>query len=108
MPGLEACIEGKHVVILNPDGEQAAAATFAELRALGRQGCRVPGASSVLPVTLFAGARPGEANIDLFDAVEFCTLYVRGAGFNRRAVRVARKYGLPLTGTSRISTASLL
>ena len=103
VPGLEACIEGKHVVILNPDGEQAAAATFAELRALGRRDAAFLAPHPYYPSRSSLG-RALEANIDLFDAVEFCTLYVRGAGFNRRAVRVARKYGLPLIGTSDLHT----
>jgi hypothetical protein len=39
-------------------------------------------------------------NIDLFDGIEYCSLYLRGLNPNRKAVRVARRFGLPLIGTS--------
>lgn len=99
VPGTEALIEGKHVVLLNPDEEQMKARTFAELRALGRRDAAVLAPHPFYPTSssLWGGLT---RNIDLFDAVEHCSLYFTGINPNRRAARVARKHGLPLLGTS--------
>jgi hypothetical protein len=35
----------------------------------------------------------------LFDAVEYCAFYSGVLGFNRRAVAIARRHGLPMVGT---------
>ncbi len=99
VPGIEASIEGKHVVILNADAEQASAGTFNEVRALGRRDAAFIAPHPYYPSMESLG-RVLEANIDLFDAIEYCSFYFRWAGFNRKAVRIARKYGLPLIGTS--------
>ena len=99
VPAAELIVEGKHVVILNPDEEQARAATFADLRRLGKRDAAI-----FAPHPYFMlGSCLGEdlvANIDLFDAVEHCCLYARGVNLNRKAVRVAQRFGLPMIGTS--------
>jgi hypothetical protein len=99
VPGIEACVEGKHVVILNPDRQQVQATSFQQLRARGRRAAAFIAPHPYYPSGDSLGSAL-EPNIDLFDAIEFCTLYFRWAGFNRKAVRVARKYGLPLIGSS--------
>jgi predicted metal-dependent phosphoesterase TrpH len=99
VPGFEPRIGGKHVVILNPDGEQASARSFAELRAMGRRNAAVIAPHPFYPVPESLGRRLVE-NIDLFDAVEYSSFYFRKAGFNRRAAEVASRHGLPLIGTS--------
>lgn len=98
-PGLEQLVEGKHVLLLNPDAEQAAARTFAELRALGKRDAAIIAPHPFYP-SRTSLRRALLDNIDLFDAIEYCTLYFPWLNFNRRAVRVAREYGLPLVGTS--------
>ncbi len=101
VPAVELLVEGRHVVALNPDAEQAAARTFAQLRALGRRN-----AAFVAPHPFYLEnsclGRDLVANIDLFDAIEYCTLYYHGVNPNRRAVKVARQHGLPMVGTSDI------
>lgn len=105
VPGIEACLNGRHVLVLNPDARQANANTFAGLRALGKRDAAViaphpyyPAASSVLGEL--------ERNIDLFDAIEHCCFYlpgsrrVPGLDPNWLARRIARKHGLPMVGTS--------
>jgi len=99
VPGIEAYIEGKHLLILNPDKEQCAATTFGQLRELGRRDAVFIAPHPYYP-SFHSLGRALEANIDLFDAIEYCTMYFWWASFNRKAVRIARKYGLPLIGSS--------
>jgi len=99
VPALEALIEGKHVVILNPDAELAAARTFAQLRALGRRDAFILAPHPFYPDNRCLG-RKLLRNIDCFDGIEYCSLYRPWLNPNRKAVRVARRRGLPLVGTS--------
>lgn len=99
IPAIERMIEGKHVILLNPDSEQTKVRTFAELRALGRREAAVLAPHPYYPIS--SSLRSDlERNIDLFDAIEYCSLYFRGLNFNGRAAKVAARYGLPLVGTS--------
>jgi len=100
LPALEQNVEGCHILILNPDAEQARACTFADLRALGRRNAAIIAPHPYYPLGSCLGAKLIE-NIDMFDAIEYCTLYTRGINWpNRRAERVARRHGLPMVGTS--------
>lgn len=99
VPALEALIEGKHVVILNPDPEQAAAKTFPQLRALGRRDAFILAPHPFYPDNRCLG-RKLLRNIDCFDGLEYCSLYRPWINPNRKSVRVARQRGLPLVGTS--------
>ncbi|NIA12659.1 MAG: hypothetical protein GWP08_01170 [Nitrospiraceae bacterium] len=99
VPAVELLVEGKHVVVLNPDEAQAQATTYAELRELGRRDAAFLAPHPYFPDKTCLGKRLVE-HADLFDAVEYCGLYTWGLNFNRRAVRVAKRFGLPLAGTS--------
>jgi predicted metal-dependent phosphoesterase TrpH len=99
LPAVEKLIDGKHVLLLNPDEEQAAAQSFAELRRLGRRQAAVVAPHPFYPTkTSLHDALA--ANIDLFDAIEFCNLYYASLNFNRKALRQAHRCGLPMVGTS--------
>lgn len=99
IPGVELDFGEGHIVVLNPDEEQCAAAGFDELRA-----ARGRGEVIIAPHPFYPTSRSLRGafveNVDLFDAVEYCALHAPGVNLNRRAVRVARKHGLPLVGTS--------
>jgi len=99
VPGVELSLEGKHVVVLNPDAEQASARTFGELRAMGCRNAAIIAPHPFYP-TFHSLGRELVRNIDLFDGIECSSLYCRGADFNRRARRVAREFGIPLVGSS--------
>jgi len=100
LPAIEQNVEGCHIVLINPDTEQAQACTFADLRALGRRDAAFIAPHPYYPLGSCLGAKLVQ-NIDLFDAIEYCTLYARGINWpNRRAARTARRHGLPLVGTS--------
>jgi len=99
VPAIETLIEGKHVVLINPDPEQAAATTFDALRALGRRNAVILAPHPFYPAK--ACLREALiANIDLFDAIEYSCFYYYGCNPNRKAVRVAKQYRRPLIGTS--------
>lgn len=98
VPGAELFVEQRHVVALNPDDAHLAVATFAELRSVGRRD-----AVFFAPHIFYGGASLGKKfadNADMFDAVEHCSLWLRGINPNRRAVALAKQLGLPLVGTS--------
>ncbi|NUM53074.1 MAG: hypothetical protein HUU46_05470 [Candidatus Hydrogenedentes bacterium] len=99
VPGIEKFIEGKHVIILNPAPEHLAAHTFQEFRALGRRGAVfiAPHPYYPAPHSLLSDFT---RNIDLFDAVEYCSLYFRAVNPNRWAESAAKAHGLPMIGTS--------
>ena len=99
IPAVELNVESRHVVVLNPDKQQAAASSFATLRSLGRRDGLILAPHPYYPEKSCLHARLVE-HIDLFDAIEYCSIYLSWLNPNRRAVAVARRYGLPLVGTS--------
>jgi predicted metal-dependent phosphoesterase TrpH len=99
MPAIELCVEGKHIVVLNPDTEQAGAATYAELRALGRRAAFLVAPHPFYPERACLHGKLIE-HIDLFDAIEYASLHLPGINFNRKAAAVAKRFGLPMLGTS--------
>jgi predicted metal-dependent phosphoesterase TrpH len=99
IPGLEKFIEGKHVLILNPAREHLSAHTFEEFRMLGRRNAVfiAPHPYYPAPHSLMSKLLP---NIDLFDAIEYCSFHFRGFNLNPWAERVAQQHALPMMGTS--------
>ncbi len=99
IPAIEALVEGKHVLILNPDPEHARAKTFASLRRAGRREAAIIAPHPFFPVPVSLGAKLIE-HVDLFDGIEYCFFHFAGVNFNRKAAAVAHRYGLPLLGTT--------
>jgi predicted metal-dependent phosphoesterase TrpH len=99
VPGVEATIEGCHVLIYNLDVSPSSLRTFADLRKY-----RTPEWLVVAPHPFFPA--PGSLRhrlrreLDLFDAIELSHFYTRRIDFNRRAIALAEKAGLPLVGSS--------
>ena len=98
IPGVERTVEGRHVLLLNFATGAEQVCTF---RDLARLKARQPGLV-VAPHPFFPGnvclGRELERYAHLFDAVECNAMYARGANFNRRAERWARRQGKPLVG----------
>ncbi|MCX6900521.1 MAG: hypothetical protein NT105_17720 [Verrucomicrobia bacterium] len=103
IPGCEVFVERREVLCLNiTQAEVDRIRTFADLRAWkrakGEAGLVIaPHPFYPVPQCLqhkFYG------NLDLWDAVEYCHMHIRGLNFNLKAERVAREQGLPLVGTS--------
>jgi predicted metal-dependent phosphoesterase TrpH len=99
IPGVEATVEGKHVLLYNIDVPPEQVRTFADLRRLRRPDWLVAAPHPFFPGSICLRRRLLE-QIDLFDAIEFSHFYTAGVDFNRAAVRLARETGLPLLGTS--------
>lgn len=101
IPGIEATIEGAHVVVLNPDGDIERVRTFEALRRYREEH---PGIFVLAPHPFFPDryvlGRRLDRHIDLFDAIEHSWFYSRRIDFNRRAERAARARGLPYLATS--------
>ena len=99
IPGVEATIEGAHVLVYNLDVAPARLRTFADLRRLVRPDWLVAAPHPYFPASFALRDRLVQ-EIDLFDAVELSHFYTRWIDFNRPAVRLAMETGLPLIGTS--------
>ena len=99
IPGAEATIEGRHVLLYNIDVPLSAIGTFARLRQFKGPDWLVIAAHPFFPGSTCIGERL-LAEIDLFDAIELSHFYTRQIDFNQRAVQLARNVGLPLLGTS--------
>lgn len=98
IPGLEQTIEGKHVLLLNFSPATEQVKTFADLAALKRN---EPGLV-IAPHPFFPHGSCLQAlldrHADLFDAVEYNAMFMRGVNFNRAAERWARAHGKPMVG----------
>ncbi len=99
IPGAEATIEGRHVLIYNFDVSLSMLRTFADLRRYKTPEWLVIAAHPFFPAQYSLGRRLLR-EIDVFDAIEFSHFFTRSIDFNRRAVELARATGLPLVGSS--------
>ena len=99
IPGIERNINGKHVVILNPDTEHASANSFDDLRRIGRRDAAFIAPHPFYPIPSSLG-RQFLRNRDVFDCVEYSSLYLRGVNPNLLAQWAARWAALPMVGNS--------
>lgn len=99
IPGVEACIKGKHILLLNmpfrPD-------SYTSFEAVLRQ--KTFDSLVVAPHPYFPGPTSLDGQLEampyLFDAVEYSCFRTSRIDFNREAVRFAEKHGLPIVGNS--------
>ena len=99
VPGVEATIEGCHVLLYNIDVSLSMLRTFADLRRYKGPEWLVLAPHPFFPATFSLGGRLLR-EIDLFDAIELSHFYTRHIDFNRPAVALARTRGLPLVANS--------
>jgi len=99
IPGVEATVEGRHVLVYNADVEADKLRTFADLRRYRTPEWLVAAPHPLFPATSCLRERLWQ-QIDLFDAIEFSHFYTPRIDFNRPAVKLAAAVGLPLLGTS--------
>lgn len=104
VPGIEATIKGKHVIILNSRKDVEAVSTFEDLREYRKNH---PEIFVIAPHPYYPHLRKYSLlsdllkNIDLFDGIEYCHYYTRAFNrFNSMACKVAANHGKPLVGTS--------
>jgi len=98
IPGVETFIRRKHVLLINFT-EKKHILTYEDLKKYKKDSVLV-----IAPHPYYvAGMCLGndlEKYIDYFDAIEYCHFYYKFFNLNRKAVRIARKYNLPLVGNS--------
>jgi len=105
IPGIEKWIEGKEVLLYNvTEQEVSGKMDFNALRNLREK--RGNEIFVMAPHPYFPGKQclhhKLTDHIDLFDAIEHCNFYLSPLNFNRKAVRVARRYNKPIVATGDI------
>jgi len=99
IPGMEALIEGSEVLLLNIT-ENPNVKTLDELRKYKQ----THNIAVIAPHPFFPRFDCLHSklikNIDIFDGIEYSHFYIKPVNFNRKAARTAKKYNLPLIGTS--------
>lgn len=98
IPGVEVTIEGKHVLLINYLGTLEFK-TIKDLEKVRSPDVLIIAAHPYFPGTSTLKHRL-EENIELFDAIEYSHFYHRFINFNRKAVKLSKKYHKPLVGTS--------
>src|SRR5438093_2198822 len=94
---------GADVIILNVTGEEIAALkNFDDLRQLRARRGNSIFTIAPHPFYIFGGSIGSRlfAEIDCFDAIEFCHFHIGPFNPNRRARRVATRFGKPMIATS--------
>jgi predicted metal-dependent phosphoesterase TrpH len=102
IPGIECAIEGKHVIALNASPDIEDVSTFAGLRAhkAANPGMVVVASHPFYPHRICLNEEL-ERNKDLFDAVEYSSVYTGVIkGFNEKARAFAERHGKTLLGGS--------
>ena len=100
IPGVEATIEGKHVLIYGLEHFREPM-SFAHLRALRQSH---PQVFTIAPHPFYPGSsclgRSLMQHHDCFDAIEYCHFYTPQVNFNRKAMEASRILNKPIIGTS--------
>ncbi len=101
IPGVEATIENRHVLLYNFDYWQAPPRSFDDLYRLRRDN---PEMLVIAPHPFFPSQFCLQnklfEHLELFDGIEYHHLYLRKMNFNRRAEGLASRSGRTLVGTS--------
>ena len=103
IPAAEMRLYGADVIVLNVTAEEAAELRdFDDLRRLRTQRGNSIFTIAPHPFYVFGGSIGSRlvAEIDCFDAIEFCHFHIGLFNPNRRAQRVAARFGKPLIATS--------
>jgi len=100
IPGVEADIRGRHVLLLNADKEADKIRTFEDLRAYKKSHDVIVVAPHPFHWSFICLHGLLRRHIDLFDAVEIHSFYTRFFNPNKTAQRFATEYKKPLIGNS--------
>jgi predicted metal-dependent phosphoesterase TrpH len=103
IPAAEMRLHGADVIVLNVTAEEVAELkSFDDLRRLRAQRGESIFTIAPHPFYIFGGSIGSRLlrEIDCFDAIEFCHFHVGLFNPNRRAKRVASRFGKPLIATS--------
>jgi predicted metal-dependent phosphoesterase TrpH len=98
IPGVEATVEGHHILLINYLGNLDFK-SIEDLRRIKRPDTLIIPAHPFFPGTTGVRDKLLE-HIDIFDGIEFCHFYHPWINFNKKAVRIAKDHSKPLIGTS--------
>ena len=99
IPGAEATISKKHVLLLNVDYSFHKIKTFDDLKLFKNGGSLIIAPHPFFPSFTSLNSKL-EKHLEIFDAIEYSHCYLEKINFNRKAEDLAKKFGLPLIGTS--------
>jgi len=100
IPGIEKTIEGKHVLLYNfTQKELKKINSFEDLRKEKKNKHLVVAPHPFAPLSSALNDQFYK-NADLFDAIEFSSVYCRIYNINKKVERIAKKYGIPMLGNS--------
>lgn len=109
IPGIEAFIEKKHVVILNPQKNIESVNTFEDLIDYKKNN---PNIFIIAPHPFFPSFSSlfgkFKKNVQLFDAIEHSWFFSKLIDFNTKAIDTAKKHKLPFISTSDTHDLSFL
>lgn len=100
IPGVEANINGRHVLILNADGDANRLQTFEDLAAYRMSHNVVIVAPHPFHWSLICLRARLESYLSLFDAIEIHSFYTKRFDPNRKAQQFAEANGVPLVANS--------
>lgn len=101
IPGIELNIGKKHVLILNADKDIEKVKNYGELKNYKNS---FPSSLLVAPHPFFPGTHSLKKelieHIDLFDAIEYSAFYTKTKNYNKKALKISKKYNKPLIASS--------
>ncbi len=99
LPGMEATVQGRHVLLINFDFSDVSVSSFSDLYNLRRDNALIIAPHPFYPSRVALG-RQFIKHLELFDAAEWSHFFCRKINFNLKMEKVARAHGLPVVGTS--------
>jgi predicted metal-dependent phosphoesterase TrpH len=107
IPGIEVCVKGKHVLVVNCQQPCHNLLNFRNIKFYAGEDALIIAPHPFYPREYCLG-KALEENINVFDAIEYAHLHFRLINFNKKAVAIAKKYNLPMVGTSDAHTLQQL
>ncbi len=99
IPGIEAVMDGKEVLLINFEGDAKKYTQLTDLEKLRNENVLVMAPHPFLPRSTCLGKKLVE-NINVFDAVEHTNVYIKQINVNKKAEEVAKRYNKPMVATS--------
>ena len=99
IPGAEATIGKKHVLLLNMDYPLHRIRTFDDLELLKDGAGLIIAPHPFFPSFTSLNSKL-EKYLDIFDAIEYSHCYLEKVNFNKKAEDLSKEFSLPLIGTS--------
>lgn len=99
LPGMEATLQGRHVLLINLDFKKISVSRLEDLYSLRSENSLIIAPHPFYPSPV-ALRKKFVRHLKLFDAAEWSHFFCRHINFNLKMERVAKASGLPVVGTS--------